>query len=55
MFWGEVEPESEVADWYLGLDDEAQGRVAFHIDRLAREGPLLDEPHASSSTASSGS
>jgi len=45
MYWGEVELEPEVRDWYLGLDDDAQGRVEFHIDRLAREGPLLDEPH----------
>ncbi len=43
--WGEVEREPEVRDWYLSLDDDAQGRVGFHIDRLAQEGPLLDEPH----------
>lgn len=45
MFWGVVELEPEVRDWYLALDDEEQGRVGFHIDRLAQEGPLLDEPH----------
>lgn len=45
MLWGEVELESEVRDWYLGLDDEQQGRVDYHIDRLEREGPLLGEPH----------
>lgn len=45
MLWGEVELEPEVGDWYLALGDEDQGRVAFHIDRLAQEGPLLDEPH----------
>ena len=45
MSWGEVELEPEVRDWYLALDDEEQGRVGFHIDRLAQEGPLLDEPH----------
>jgi hypothetical protein len=45
MLWGEVELEPEVEDWYLALGDEDQGRVAFHIDRLAQEGPLLDEPH----------
>ncbi len=45
MLWGEVELEPEVRDWYLALDDEDQARVAFHIDRLAQEGPLLDEPH----------
>lgn len=45
MFWGEVELETEVRDWYLALDDDQQGRVDFHIDRLSQEGPLLDEPH----------
>ncbi|MCP4962241.1 MAG: type II toxin-antitoxin system RelE/ParE family toxin [Actinomycetia bacterium] len=45
MSWGEVELESEVRDWYLSLDDEARGRVDFHVDRLAEQGPLLDEPH----------
>lgn len=45
MFSGEVELEREVRDWYLALEDDHQGRVDFHIDRLAQEGPLLDEPH----------
>ena len=45
MFWGEVELEPEVRDWYLSLDDDQQGRVEFHIDRLSQEGPLLDQPH----------
>ena len=45
MFSGEVELEPEVRDWYLTLDDDQQGRVGFHIDRLSQEGPLLDEPH----------
>lgn len=45
MVWGEVEVEAEVRDWYLALDDDQQGRVDFHIDRLAQEGALLDEPH----------
>lgn len=45
MSWGEVELEPEVRDWYLALDDDDQGRVDFHVDRLANEGPLLDEPH----------
>ena len=45
MFWGEVELEPEVRGWYLTLDDDQQGRVDFHIDRLSQEGPLLDEPH----------
>lgn len=46
MFWGEVELESEVEDWYLRLTDDQQGRVDFHIDRLSQKGPLLDEPHS---------
>lgn len=46
MFWGEVELESEVEDWYLALTDDQQGRVDFHIDRLSQKGPLLDEPHS---------
>lgn len=45
MTWGEVELEPEVRDWYRSLDENAQGRVDFHIDRLENEGPLLDEPH----------
>lgn len=45
MSWGEVELEPEVRDRYLALGDDDQGRVDFHIDRLANEGPLLDEPH----------
>jgi hypothetical protein len=43
--WGSVELEPEVADWYLALDEEAQARVAFHVNRLADLGPLLDEPY----------
>jgi len=45
MSWGAVELESEVREWYLALDDDAQGRVDFHVDRLEQQGPLLDEPH----------
>jgi hypothetical protein len=45
MSWGEIELEPEVRDWYLNLAEEEQARVRFHIDRLAEEGPLLDEPH----------
>jgi hypothetical protein len=44
MSWGEVELEPEVRDWYRSLDEEAQARVRFHIDRLEDMGPLLDEP-----------
>ncbi|MDH3261900.1 MAG: type II toxin-antitoxin system RelE/ParE family toxin [Acidimicrobiia bacterium] len=45
MSWGEVELEPEVRDWYLSLGEDDQARVRFHIDRLADQGPLLDEPH----------
>ncbi len=46
MSWGDVELEPEVRDWYLALDDDRQGRVSFHVERLAEMGPLLDEPHS---------
>ena len=29
MFWGEVELEPEVRDWYLALEDKHRGRVDF--------------------------
>jgi hypothetical protein len=45
MSWGGVELGPEVRDWYLSLNEEDQVRVRFHIDRLADQGPLLDEPH----------
>ena len=45
MWWGEVELEPEVRDWYLALADDDQARVRFHIDRLAELGVALDEPH----------
>ena len=44
MSWGEVELEPEVRDWYLALDKANQARVQFNVDRLAKSGPLLDEP-----------
>ena len=44
MSWGEVELEPEVNDWYLALDEQRQSRVAFHVDRLAEQGPTLNEP-----------
>ncbi|MCQ3812517.1 MAG: type II toxin-antitoxin system RelE/ParE family toxin [Acidimicrobiia bacterium] len=40
----EVELEPEVRDWYLALDEAAQGRVDFRIDQLAEKGSLLGEP-----------
>jgi len=45
MWWGEVELELEVHDWFLGLSEADQARVRFHVDRLAELGPVLDEPH----------
>jgi hypothetical protein len=45
MFWVRSSWSPRSGDWYLALDDEDQGRGAFHIDRLARKGPLLDERH----------
>ena len=45
MIWGTVELEAEIRDWYLGLSQDQQGRVDFHIDRLSSKGPLLDQPH----------
>lgn len=44
MFWGTVELEPEVRDWYLQLRSDHRARAAFRIDRLADLGPLLDEP-----------
>ncbi len=44
MSWGEVEVEPEVRDWYEALDESNQARVQFNVDRLAHDGPLLDEP-----------
>lgn len=52
IVWGEFELEPEVRDWYLTLNEDQQGRVDFHIDRLAMKGPLLDEPHTNNSVAS---
>jgi ribosome-binding protein aMBF1 (putative translation factor) len=33
--WGEVEIEPEVREWFLALDETDDGRVRFHVDRLA--------------------
>lgn len=41
----EVELEPEVETWIRSLTKRERGQVAFHIDRLAETGPLLDEPY----------
>lgn len=41
-FWGGIEPEPEFADLFRTMLEEKQGRVAFHVDRLAPKGPILD-------------
>ena len=45
MPWGTVELEPEVRTWLEGLPTARFGIVAFHIDLLADQGPLLGEPH----------
>lgn len=45
ILWGSVEVEPEVEAWLDDLSDADFGRVAFHIDRLAREGVRLGPPH----------
>ena len=45
MPWGEVELEPEVRDWLETLATSHFGTVAFYIDLLAEQGPLLGEPY----------
>lgn len=45
MSRGELELEPEVRELDLSLGEDDQARVRFHIERLADQGPLLDEPH----------
>jgi hypothetical protein len=45
MSWGTVELEPEVQEWLEGLTTVQFARVAFYIDLLADEGPLLGEPY----------
>lgn len=45
MPWGDVEIEPEVEEWLRSLVPDEFGRVAFYIDLLAEQGPLLDEPY----------
>ncbi|MFF9778712.1 type II toxin-antitoxin system RelE/ParE family toxin [Streptomyces sp. NPDC013978] len=46
MTWGEVELEPEVEQWFLGLSAGHRGTVAFYVDLLAAQGPLLSEPYS---------
>lgn len=45
MTWGTVELEPEVRDWLDQLPVEQFATVAFYIDLLSEEGPLLGEPY----------
>jgi hypothetical protein len=45
MSWGTVELEPEVRDWLERLPTAQFARVAFYVDLLADEGPLLGEPY----------
>lgn len=45
MSWGTVELEPEVRDWLEQLPVEKFATVAFYVDLLSEEGPLLGEPY----------
>jgi hypothetical protein len=45
MSWGTVELESEVRDWLSSLPTAHFATVAFYVEPLADEGPLLSEPY----------
>lgn len=45
MPWGWVELEPEVRDWLESLPTRQFATVAFYIDLLAEQGPLLGEPY----------
>ncbi len=45
MSWGTVELEPEVRDWLSGLATAQFATVAFYVDLLAEQGPLLGEPY----------
>ncbi|MGV9775306.1 type II toxin-antitoxin system RelE/ParE family toxin [Streptosporangium sp. NPDC003464] len=45
MSWGTVELEPEVRKWLEDLPSALFARVAFYVDLLAAEGPLLGEPY----------
>lgn len=46
MAWGTVELEYEVRVWLEELPTALFARVAFHVDLLAGQGPLLSEPYS---------
>ncbi|GAA2642109.1 hypothetical protein GCM10010412_001670 [Nonomuraea recticatena] len=45
MSWGTVELEPEVRKWLQNLPVTSFARVAFYVDLLEAEGPLLGEPY----------
>ena len=45
MSWGTVEREPEVQEWLERLPTAQFMTVAFYVDLLAEEGPLLGEPY----------
>ncbi|WP_375503572.1 type II toxin-antitoxin system RelE/ParE family toxin [uncultured Jatrophihabitans sp.] len=45
MTWGTVELEPEVREWLKQLPVEQFATVAFYVDLLSEEGPLLGEPY----------
>lgn len=45
MTWGTIELEPEVRDWLEGLPTPQFATVAFYVDLLADQGPLLGEPY----------
>lgn len=46
MSWGIVELEPEVREWLEHLSSAGFATVAFYVDLLAEQGPLLGEPHS---------
>lgn len=46
MDWGEIETEPEFDAWYAALPVAESALVDRHVDRLARDGVHLGEPHA---------
>ena len=45
MTWGTVEHEPEITQWLEKLPTKQFARVAFYLDLLAEQGPLLGEPY----------